>query len=103
MNEINFALSKEFQEFVLKHERPWEYTWVPCPRCGSNKVVFREKSEVMVRILKSIIWYIAIIATGILPGLLYCVFYFQNNPAMSRDFLCKDCRLQWKKEDMMPS
>ncbi|MTV50968.1 hypothetical protein GJ688_18795 [Heliobacillus mobilis] len=101
--EINFALSKEYQDFILRNERPWELTWVPCPRCGSKRVIFKAKSEGIMFVLKYILWFVLILASGILPGLIYYVWYFRVNPFLTRDFLCRDCRLQWTKENMMPS
>ncbi|MCW2279178.1 hypothetical protein [Heliophilum fasciatum] len=103
MNEIDFALSKEFREFITHNEKPWELTWVPCPRCGSKRVIFNAKTEGVMFVLKSFLWVILILVTGVIPGLIYYAWYFRVNPFLTRDFLCRDCRLQWIKEDMMPS
>ncbi|MCW2279480.1 hypothetical protein EDD73_1513 [Heliophilum fasciatum] len=103
MEEIKFTLSKEFQEFILQNERPWELMWVPCPRCGSRRVIFNAKSEGIMFILKFILWVVLIIFMGIIPGLICCYWYFKVNPFVTKDFLCRDCRLQWTKENMMPN
>jgi hypothetical protein len=101
LGDNDFILSKEFRDFITTNKEPWGCSWVPCPRCGSSRVSFKAKSTGIVFILKCFFWVIFIIVTGFLLGLLLYYWHFNNNPIITRDFLCRDCRLLWNKEDMI--